>query len=210
MTVNELVDLLNDYGFEDTEVARKLEALTAAVWEICSLHPWDFLLKETSALSLSARTPTMPSDFDKVRTAVIPSVGRVLQPITAEDLIKRGCTLTDTGVPAYYYFIGETFYIYPVPSSTYTATLVYYAKQSELAADGAETTIVIPPKHHRCIAYRALVDLYEMEDDPELATTMEDRYNRRLAFMNADATKQFDRDERIYDLDRFEDADLWL
>jgi len=66
MDVSEIIDDLEDHGFEDTSEARKLAALNDTLWDVTGREPWPFLEKSV-ALSFngSSSTPTnLPSDLD--------------------------------------------------------------------------------------------------------------------------------------------------
>lgn len=201
-TFNELVSLLEDYGFADTSTVRKEEVLNDAMWEIEADGPWRYQQKEaTVALAASNRTPTMPSNFQIAVSFTIPSLPVRLWPEEYDYMAKSYSDLTTEGQPFFYYFIGTTCNIYPVPSATYTAQLMYLISQPKLTAGAAESAILLPAKHHRLIALKALSNLYAMEDDVDLSRVFAGFYQAKLEKVRADlAQVQIDMPQRIYDV----------
>lgn len=203
MDVVEIIDELDDHGFEDTDTTRKLSVINDTVADTCSREPWPFL-EDDAVLSFVASTaaPVLPSDFRAALTIVVPSLGRVLQPERLDTIVKSNSASLDTvGVPYYYYFVGEEMRVLPVPATAYTGTLFYLRNHPELAAVDLESSILIPPRHHRLIVLGSLARLYAMEDDPDLALIFEKQYETRLRTMEQDVwKKQFDRPDRIVDL----------
>lgn len=193
MTVDELVGILDDHGFEDTLDTRKIEALNTAYHEICAQEPWPFLEATTDAtIDTSTGKVTAPA------TGAVRAVTRFFaDPLGRLDWIRRDEFLdlyfpdTDLdGDPFLYFFIGQDIYVYPIPAADPSTVLDYLKVEDELESGGAETTILLPPRHHKIIAYRALVDLYTMEDDPELAASFNALYQDKLARMYGDLMRQ--------------------
>jgi len=200
MTGAQIIAVWDDHGFSDTSTTRKEEVLNSSVNEILADGPWTFQQEEAS-VTLSSRTPTMPTDFQLAYSFVIPSESIVLVPEEFDYVAKMFNDLTLTGIPAYYYFIGTECNIYPVPASSYSAKLMYLKNQTALTGSSVEADIVIPPKYHRVIVYKGLEMLYAMEDDPELSVVFGQFSERLLDKMRNDtANKQLDRPRRIYDV----------
>jgi hypothetical protein len=132
----------------------------------------------------------------------VPSIPRKLLPERYETLIANDPGLTETGVPHFYYFLGNAIRIYPTPDTTYTAQLYYEKWPTELDAASAETAILLPVRHHRVLVTGALYKLYLMEDDAELSAQFERHFENRIERMRVDLhQRQIDREEYIIDVD---------
>ena len=200
MTVDEMVSLLDDHGFEDTATDRKIEALNTAYHEICANEPWPFL-EATSSVTLDADglvTSPAASDVRAVTRLFLDPIGR-MDWIRRDEFLDIYFPDTDlAGDPELYYFVGDSIYVYPIPASSPTGVIDYLKVETELAAGGAEATILLPPRHHKVIVYRALVDLYTMEDDPELAAAFNAMYETKLQKMYGDLMRrQYDRPQTV-------------
>lgn len=203
MDVQDIYDACDDYGFEDTSTTRKMEKLMAALHDINSRARWPFLeASDSLTLSSGDDTPTMPSNFGKVAGLFIPSEGINLVPRRRSYITSRfSSSLTDTGTPYYYYFIGTTLHVFRIPDADYTATLDYTKMQPTLTDASVEADILLPARHHEVLVYGTLTRLYAMEDDPELGTYFKNEYEQKIAQMVGDLViTQIDRPNVMEDV----------
>lgn len=204
MTVQNMIDELEDHGFADTATARKVAVINDTLWDIESRHPWPFLETENTAFTLTAgsATPSLPSDFSKMLSFTIPSEEVVMLPERLDTITKMiAGHESDQGVPGIYYFVGNTLKIWKVPQTTYTASIRYLKSQPEVDENDVASAVLLPARHHRVVVLGALYKLYAMEDDPELAIAFKQQYEERIELMAEDLFKrQYDRTDRIVDV----------
>lgn len=202
---------LFDHGFQDETPTRIDAALNDAYYDVCSREPWPFLEARTTLTTTAAQDTItgFPADFRAAITLTIPSASQALEPRRLDDFQKRFAGQeTNSGTPYVYYFIGSTMHLWPVPDSTYTMTLNYIKTPTALSA--LTDTPIVPVQHHRVIVLGALVTLYNMEDDPDLAAVFKQQFEQRLQTMREDAWKrQYDRPDRIYDVFGYDDYFIW-
>jgi hypothetical protein len=171
--------------------------------DLNSRYPWPFL--ETSAsvtLTSGVAAPTMPADFQSVKTLIIPSAGVSLRSIRRDEVLKRfPATFEETGTPWGFYLVGEELRTIWVPDQDYTAVCDYYMQQGDLTDGSLSDDILLPSRHHRAVVVGALSRLYAMEDDPDLAATFGGLYEARIATMANDLImRQWDAPERMHDV----------
>lgn len=202
MTVDEMVSILDDHGFGDTLTARKVEALNNRYHEICGEHPWPFL-EATAAITTDANGKITTPAGSAIRAVIRVYLNRRISWMRRDELIDRyGASLTTAGEPHTFYTIANEVYLYPISQVTAQGTIDYLRIEADLAAGGAESTVAIPARYHRAIVYGALVDLYTMEDDPELAQAFELQYERKKERMYGDIMRrQYDRPDTVYMID---------
>lgn len=202
MDVSEIISDIRNHGFSDTtEFSSTLITghINDAYWDICSREDWPFL--ETSAsVTLSTASVTKPTRFNRMLALIIPSNGQVVEPKPYSYILKNySLSTTATGCPRFYYFIGENLYVYPTPDTSYTATALYIQYPAELAAADVEASILIPARHHRILTLGALVQLYTLDDQLDIAAAMKQQYEDRIRMMRHDLwNKQIDRPDMIY------------
>ena len=206
MTIQDILDELGDHGFTDTGTPRKLFFINDTIWDICSRRPWPFL-ESTVDLTFDGTNPyptNFPSDWRTTVDIIDPVKNTVMMPMRIETLDKTyGSTLLTAGNgPARsYYFLGDQLRFYPVPSATDTARMRYIRRHPQMVQTNIETDILIPREHHRANVMGTLWKLYDMEDDPELASRFEQHYENRLNTMAADIlVHQYDRPDIIVDV----------
>lgn len=199
MNLNDMKEELADHGFEDLSDTRLTAFINDAYWDIASREPWPFLEAQVTNITTTAGSAdiTEPSDFGQVQSIVIDSQGITLQPKRWEWINKNySGSLTTTGLPYYYYFIGNQVKLYPIPDAAYTLTMQYLSVPTALTA-GSDTPI-LPTRHHRVIVLGALISAYNMEDDGESADRFEKQYEKRLALMRNDLwQRQYDRPDFV-------------
>lgn len=207
--LTEAVSEMRDHGFTDTVQARLTGLLNDANWRISAKEPWNFLEdSDTITMAAGESALTMPTQFSKATSLVLPDVGRV-RPMRRETVVQRYYNQMDTtGAPRYYYFIGDQLHVYPPPDSAYTAILDYIKWPPALVSSTNEDPL-IPTRHRRVITVRALIAAYKMDDDPEQALALKDEYDERYADMREDCLRShYDEPDYIFvpDLDDYPEA----
>lgn len=209
--VSEMITDLGDHGFTDTSTLTKVRVLQDAIWEIEGMRPWPFLEISVDLTydGTSGLATNFPADFRSAMLLKNATSGVRLEPLEAGDVEDlAGTQLTSlVSVPRYYYPEAEKLKLWPVPTSGTTIRMRYLQWSDEITSGSLESAILIPVRHHRVIVLGALVRLYDMEDDPELAARFQHHYETRLERMVEDIfRKQYDRPEfvRVYDPDSWD------
>ena len=205
MDASQVIDELNDHGFEDTTSTRKVAILNDTVADVCSREHWPFLEKELVLTfdGSSAVPSNFPADFSKLVGLTDPSTGNRIKWERWEVLRAYFANALDaSGTPEYYYFVKNQLKTYPTPGSGQTLDLSYICWHPEVLEATVEADILIPARHHRVLVVGTLYKLYAMEDDPELSAVFKDEYERRIGMMREDLMRvQYDRPDRIFALD---------
>lgn len=201
MTGQELVTALGSYGFSDTSEADKLGALNDTYYDLLSREPWPFLEK-TITLTFSgssAIATNFPTDFRAALSAVDSETGLRLLPYRLDEFRTKYQTHSDeTGNPVLYYFVADSLRVWPIPDSDVTVVLDYLHSPVEIDASTEEADIIVPKRFHRVLLFGAVAQLYDMEDDPELAAKAEQRYENRILEMRSELwARQYDRPDTI-------------
>ena len=209
MDVSEMITDLGDHGFTDTGTATKVRVIQDAIWELEGLRPWPFLDASIN-LTFDGSNPlatNFPTDFRAALKLKNADSGTILEPVHIGDLEEHvGTQLTQVAVPQVYYNEGEQLKLWPVPPSGTTVRMRYIRWSPEIDSGSTEADILLPKRHHRVIVLGALVRLYDMEDDPELAERFQQHYEARLERVVEDLfLKQYDRSDHI----RVTDPDSW-
>ena len=208
MDVSDMIDDLGDHGFTDTSTATKVRILQDTIWEIESLRPWPFLDTEITLTfaGSSASASNFPSNFKAALQLKDVATNTVLVPIDESDLERNGYDLTQNGTPRVYYPSASVLKVWPRPTASDTIRMRYIRSSAAINSSSVEADILIPARHHRLIVLGALVRLYDMEDDPELAARFQGHYEMRLQrIVDEIFRKQYDRPDFI----RVDDADSW-
>lgn len=208
MDVAEMLTILGDHGFTDTGTQTKVDALQDAIWEIEGMRPWPFLdTSITLTFSGSSGLATnFPADFKTARKLKDVQRKVALDPLDEADLEDAGLDLSLVGVPRVYYPVADQLYVWPIPPSSTTVRMRYLQQSDEITSSSVESAILLPKRYHRIIVIGALVRLYDMEDDPELAARFEGHFEKRVERMVDDLfRKQLDRPDFV----RVNDPDSW-
>lgn len=203
MDMAAMLSELSDHGFEDTSTSRKVGHIQDTVQDIDSREPWPYL-ENAATLTLTAGidTVTLPGDFRSVKSLVIPASGVTLVPADLSSVMHRyTASLSATGTPFIYYFVGNTLKVLWVPDMAYAALLEYNRVQPALTPTSLESEFLMPPRHHRTIVLGALSRLYAMEDDGEQAQYFDSLYEKRIAQAAFDLiTRELDRPQVVEDV----------
>lgn len=206
-TVQDLMDAMTDHGFSDTTTARKTELINDAYQDICSREPWPFLEAQATVNTVASTAAiVLPTDFRTAISLVINANSIVLMPKRLDDLTKQFAgNLTQVGIPGYYYFVGNSLRLYPVPDGIYAITLSYISAPAKLVNTG--DIPLLPDRHARAILLGAVASAYDMEDDTDLALKFDAKFEKRIATMKYDLNmQQFDRPDTVYNLHQFDDV----
>ena len=187
------ISLLNDHGFEDTSSTRKVEAINDAQWDLASREPWPFLEKQID-LTFDGTTnvaSNAPADLGSVLQVVNTVTGYVCRPSRNDDFTKWFIlSATDVADPITFYFVGKTMKFHPIPTAGTVIRMIYTAIPPSLTDTSLETDFLVPPRHHRAIAYLALASLYFEEDDPENAQIAATKAEQRIINMKPDVEQR--------------------
>lgn len=204
------ISLLNDHGFEDTSSTRKVEAINDAQNDIAGREPWPFLEKEIDlTFSGSSGVATnLPADLRAVLQLVNKATGATISPSRNDDWTKWFIMYAnDVADPFTFYFVGNQMRLHPKPPASTLARLLYISTPATLIDVSPESAFVIPPRHHRAIAYVALSNLYSMEDDQENALDFTNKAEKRIQEMRSDLwQRQFQSPDFIHIVD-YDDFD---
>jgi hypothetical protein len=207
-----LISALNDYGFEDSSTNTKVREIQNAIRDIEKMRPWPFL--EASILLTfdgSADSPNnMPVAWKSTLKVWDITGRRRVRPIRLDDFDELvGADFAQAGAPQVYWNEGNSLNFWPIPPATQSVRLRYLQWSAAITSSSPESAILIPPRHHEAIQLGALLRLYDMEDDPELAVRFEARYQKLLADMVEDCFRlQFDQPDFVHhitDGDDYED-----
>jgi hypothetical protein len=208
-SVNDLIQELNDHGFTDTSTPRKVALINDTIWDISERALWPFLAKTVTHTFSGSSAVSSAEPTDRRVTLSVQVVGsqRSLIPMRVDEFEKKyGSRITESGEPLVYYFVGTQLNVWPVPSSSVQLRERYIQVPPAVTDSTAESGIIIPKQHHRAITLGALYKLYDMEDDPELATRFEAHYEARIERMKQSLQLlQVDRPEVVHVVDEDDD-----
>lgn len=200
-----LISELNDFGFSDTPTSTKVAALQQAIWDIESRMPWPFL-EQSIDLTFDGVTGTptnMPADFKTSLRVKDLTTGRRLDYVRLddfEDLVDTN--YTTGGDPILYYFESSTLKVWRVPPAGRTVRLKYLRASAAVDENSLDSAILIPARHKQVILYGALVDLYDIDDDPDIAARNETKFEARILHLQKELfERQFDRPDFIHATD---------
>jgi hypothetical protein len=157
VTPDELLTSMNEFGFEDTDISEKLNALNFAIKNITQRKLWSFL---DTVLSLtfdgSSATPSnAPSDLRAVRKIIDTSTGRRVK---LQAHRRHGGAVRhdahDGGDPYFYYFEGRTLKVYQVPPRRRRCGCATRASPARCSRAIPESAIIVPPDGHEAVLFR--------------------------------------------------------
>jgi len=204
MTLDEMYDEMELYGFEDFDDAQKLTLLNEAYFDVVTREPWPFLEKTvsitvpsgTTKITNNASVSPQITDLNTVLSFNDDTNKIVMIPERADVVEKNYMWAGSTNTPYLYYFVGEDMYIYPGASGQ-TIYRLYYTR-IPTAATTTSDTFLIPARHHSIIVYGALVKAFLVNDDPQ-ASVFQNLFEARYQQMRNDLwVQQYDRTERVH------------
>lgn len=201
-----MVDEIDDYGFTDTTTARKLTKLQEAIWQIEAMEPWPFL-ETTALLSFSGDSGVafnFPTNFRAALKLMHVTKGYRIRVVPTDDadMIMAGNEATQSD-PMIYYFEGMNLSVWPRPKPSDGLLKLRYLRWSDaITINTLEAAILIPKYYHEAIVLKALVALYVMEDDTDLAVGIENLFEDKIMNMRAALwQRQFDQPNFIHSVD---------
>lgn len=206
-TLNDMIQSMRNHGFTDTDSATLTELLNDSYEDVWGREAWPFREASTTMDTVAnTATVTLPADFGKAVSLVIDSLSLNMIPRRLDSLMHLfSGELTQTGIPYYYYFVGDTMKVYPIPDGVYTITISYIKKFTPMV-NGTDTPDL--PSNHRVVLLGALVSAYDLEDDTDLAVRFEGRFENRLQRVREEWwMQQYDKPDLVHDIYNFED--IW-
>jgi hypothetical protein len=205
MTLEEMYQEMELFGFDDFSDDQKLTLLNEAYFDVVTREPWPFLETVTSLTvpsgtdKITNNAPTVtnsPTDVNAVLSFIDTSNNIVMMPERG-DVVEKNYRVTDSSETPYkYYFLGEELYIYPSVSME-TVYRLYYTR-TPVAATNNSNQFYIPERHHSIIVYGALVKAFLVNDDPQ-AAVYQNLFESRYQQMRNDLwIQQYDRPDRIH------------
>lgn len=197
--MSELLDTMEDYGFDDLDRSTLARLLDDAHKELCLREPWPFLERaETITQSAGDASVTTTSPLGKVLAFVNKTDNLILEPLRTDSQLKDYVfDLDTTGPPTHYYFIADQLYVWPTPDAAKQFRIRFTTEPVTLTATSDDSLILWPAKHDSVMLYAALSKAYYINDDPQGAT-MQQVMDARFQIARADLwMKQFDRPDRI-------------
>jgi hypothetical protein len=123
------------------------------------------MLKNATA-STTGGDPTvgLPSDFLELRDIYIAGNPRITLSYLSPSAFSRDARADQSGRPVFYTMSGAEFVLAPLPDTTYTLTMLYYAKPTALS--DANPSNVFMANAADCLLYGALLEAepYLMND----------------------------------------------
>ena len=181
-------------------------AINDAIWEIDGLEPWPYLLKSVN-LNFDGTNPypsNLPTNMARVKWVTNLNSGEAIWPERIETIrLRIGKDIARTGEPGVFYFMGQQLRFWPTPpAATGSILLDYRAWQPALTSASLEADILMPYRYHTIWVLKALVKLYNADDDPELAAVKQAEADEKFQKMRMDLSVQQEmRADRIYTLD---------
>lgn len=201
--MSELLDTMEDYGFDDVERSTLARLIDDAHKELCLREPWPFLERqETITQAANDDTVSTTAPLGKVLALVNITDRFVLEPLRTDGQLKDFVTdLSKTGSPTHYYFIGDQLYLWPTPDRATTLRIRFTTEPVTLNENSDDTLFLWPSKHDSVLLYAALSKAYFINDDPQGAT-MQQVMDARFQIARQDLwMKQYDRPDRAIVLD---------
>lgn len=202
MNIPALIDLLDEYGFADSDSGLKLQAIQGAIWEIEGLKPWPFLEASVDLNfdGSSGVATNLPADFRAALRLKDLLTGDRILPVRLDDAEDHiGKDYTEVGTPAFYYFEGGQLKVWPLPEAGSARLRLKYLRWSAAITESSpESAILIPKYYHEAILYGSLLRLLDSEDDPELSVRFQGHYETQIERMSTTLFQlQFDRPDSI-------------
>lgn len=198
MDFSELIDEVNDRGFDYVTDTRLGRYVNQAYKSICNRGHWPFLLTTTTGTA-----PLTISDLRAVLSVVDTTLDTKLYPIDRRNLIESVSTdLTITGNPTYWYQESRTV-IKVYPANTTDTLSVHYVKvPATLTGTDAH---LIPEEFEDLIVDGAVIRAYKDQGQLDAAATTAQFYNEGLReMMDALLSRSHDNPEYIIQTNYYE------
>jgi hypothetical protein len=201
--VADILAILDDHGFIDTDTNTKLAYLNNAITEFCSVEPWPFLEAQPATLSFdgthSYPSAGMPTNFRAVLSVVDSSTGRLIIPERVDNLDRaQGSLTTQQSDALFYYFIGNQLNFAPIPPASFQARLRYLQFHPDVTSSSVAADFLIPKRFWMALVFGALVRLYDQDDDPDTSERMRGHFNNFVQTVRDEIwQRQFDMPDRV-------------
>lgn len=215
MSPQDIIDALSDYGFTDTTSIRKMEKINSTIFDMTTREPWPFMEADPVLLDFdgtNAAPTNMPSDFQADIDLVDLATYSRLQPMRMQEADRLlNAAIDQPGTARYYYFIGRSLRLAPIPpAGTGTHRLRYIKVHPAVAETDPESAILIPKEHHEVVLLGALSKLYDMEDDTDLSVRFQQLYEKAYSDMRGSIwMRQYDRPDHIVTTDPYDYIDFY-
>ena len=225
MTLDELFDEMDLYGFEDFEEAQKLTLLNEAYFDVVTREPWPFLekvvefivpsntsqitsgssfkvLNSNNTLDNSVTNPVQTPFNEYFVNSVLSFIDKtnqiVMTPERSDVIEKNYHLVDDTTTPSKYYFVGEDLFVFPNVLGN-TRYRLFFTQLPVAATTASDTGAwLLPARHHSIVLYGALVKAFLVNDDPQ-AALFQNMFESRYQQMRADLwMNQYDRTDRVH------------
>ena len=188
--VTDILQVIDDHGFLDTDTNTKLAFLNDAITDFCSRELWPFLEADPVTLTFDGTNPyptNLPTNFQTVISIVDPVTGRVILPNRVDTLEKQAAQLmTQLGPdPLYYYFDGNKLKFASIPPASFTARMRYIQYHPEVTSSTDSTGFLIPKRFWMALVFGTLIRLYDLDDDPQMSARYEQHLETRIASIRA-------------------------
>jgi hypothetical protein len=122
-----------------------------------------------------------PTDLGRMRYIRLDDDATVLGAVRLRDIDGSAVS---SGKPTVYALSGAGVVLYPTPDAAYSMLLRYYALPALMSADSDVPSI--PEDYHETLTFYALKRCCEREDDGEMATYWEQRWDLAVRDMRSD------------------------
>ena len=184
MDVQAFIDeIQNNRGFDDISAADILSVLNDTYHEFCATQPWPFLEKVAVVSTVNGDNAPFAAvtDIRSVLAMVDTTNGYPIPKIRWDELIKTyASALDETGNVIFWYKIGESFRVHPIPGEVSNLYLAYLCVEPELEITDLTADILIPARHQRILLHGALARLYQLNDDAESSVFQQNIYDQRM------------------------------
>lgn len=193
------------YGFTDGPLVNKErieEWINEAQLQVArNVDATEFQATAEVALVTGTSKYALPSGFIRMASILYPLVAVRLKPVdlqTYDSMMSAGEASSGTGIegpPVAYTIFKNELWLFPTPQNADKLELRYYKKPARLT--GVEVPVLAEDYLHLLVEY-AVWRAYRAEDDPEMANTHEQRWEKDLAKYQADVQNlQDDRPKQL-------------
>lgn len=186
MDAADMIAIIDDFGFDDIADARKATMLNVASKEICLGEAWPFLETEFYLNTDGTAVPSdYPTDVQAVKQLQWISPRERLTHIRLDHFRRTVQNPADTAsTPRYFYFVGKQLRVWPIPPAGTDVMIMDYIKEpATIGATTLEANITLPKTYHDLLWLGALVKLFPMDDDLEMAQWARAEYDAILGRM---------------------------
>lgn len=135
-------------------------------------------------------TVGLPSDFLELRDIYIAGNPRITLSYMSPSAFSRDARADQSGRPVFYTLTGAEFVLAPLPDTTYTLTMLYYAKPTALS--DANTSNVFMANAADCLLYGALLEAEPYLLNDARMQTWSALYNNAVdSLNNSDDTSEY-------------------